>query len=169
MLAVNPTLELLHQAQAAPVLLLAKPEPHWSGGALGLGGAAFGVVVANSDWSQKATLAWAALAAIVLGMLLHWRWRRVESGWRVDFAERRVEPVQQAGTAERLDGEGWEILTAPGDRRHHIAIDLRHRDRGRVARLYDIPARRQAQVKAISELADKLAERLGVARTGPRL
>jgi hypothetical protein len=169
MLAVNPTLELLHQVQAAPSVLLAKPEPHWSGGALGLAGAAFGVVVANSDWSQKATLAWVALSAIVLGMLLHWRWRRVGAGWRVDFAERRVEPVEQAGTTERLEGEGWEIRTAPGDRRHHIAIDLRHRDRGRVARLYDIPARRQTQVKAVSELADTLAERLGVARTGPRL
>jgi hypothetical protein len=169
MLAANPTLELLHEAQAAPQLLLAKPEPHWSGGALGLVGAGFGIVVANSDWSQKATLAWLALAAIVLGMLLHWRWRKVDSGWRVHFAERRVEPVGRAGEPEQLQGDGWEIQTAPGDRRHHIAIDLRHRDRGRVARLYDIPARRQAQIKAISELADKLAERLGAERTGPRL
>lgn len=169
MLGSNPTAELAHQARAAPVLLLAKVEPHWAGGATGLAGAGFGVFVANSEWSNKGELAWIALAAIVLGMLMHWRWRRADSGWRVHFAERRVEPVGVAGSAETIAGEGWEIQTAPGDRRHHIAIDLRHRDRGRVARLHDVVARRPAQVRAISALADTLAERLGVERTGPRL
>ncbi|MCE2914135.1 MAG: hypothetical protein ACOVOT_08875 [Rubrivivax sp.] len=169
MLAANPAVELLHQAQAEPVLLLARVEPHWAGGATGLAGAALGVFVANTDWSFKGALAWVALAAIVLGMVLHWRWRRADSGWRVHFAERRVEPFGQPGQPESIEGDGWEIQTAPGDGRHRIAIDLRHRDRGRVARLYDVVARRQSQIQTISALADRLAERLAVERTGPRL
>jgi hypothetical protein len=169
MLALDPMPELLRQAQTAPTLLLARVEPHWAGGAMGLAGAGFGVAVANTDWSHKGMLAWLALAAIVLGMLLHWRWRRADTGWRVHFGERRIEPVGVSGQAETLSGDGWQIQTAPGDRRHHVAIDLRHPDRGRVARLVDVPARRQAQLATLSALADTLAERLRAKRSGPRL
>jgi hypothetical protein len=159
----------LQQAQSSAVLLLAHAEPHWAGGAIGFAGAALGVVVARSDGDLQGTLGWVALAAIMLGMALHGFWRPMGSGWRVHFGERRVEPVGQAGEAVAIAGDGWEIQTAPGDRRHHIAIDLRHRDRGRVARLVDVAARRPSQVRNVSALADRLAERLQVDRSGPRL
>jgi hypothetical protein len=68
-----------------------------------------------------------------------------------------------------LEGAGWSIQVAPGERRAHVAIDLRHADRGRVARLLDVPARRTAQLEALDRLAATLSRRLDIERSGPRL
>jgi hypothetical protein len=106
---------------------------------------------------------------VLAGLVLHGLWRRPGAGWRVDFAARRVEPMGQRGEAVVLDGDGWSIATAAGERRTHVAIDLRHRQRGRVARLLDRPARGPTPIAPISALADVLAQRLGVERTGPRV
>jgi len=159
--------DLLRAAGEGSTLFLPKVEAHPVGmvvGALALGlGAAAGAL-------SSATLGWVALVAMMLAMLLHARVMRARSGWQVDFAARRVTPHRLYGEAETLDGEGWTIVCAPGDRRQSIAIDLRHVDRGRVARLYDSPPRlRGAQMKLLSELADVLARRLRVERAGPRL
>mgnify|MGYP006994857459 FL=1 len=108
------------------------------------------------------------MALTFSGLVLHGFWRRPGAGWRIDFTARRVEPEGQRGEVVTIEGEGWTIGTTPGDRRSHVAIDLRHPNRGRVARLFDRPARGVRSVRQISALADVLAERLGVERVGPR-
>ncbi len=159
---------LLAAARSEAVLLLARAEAHPAGGLMGLGGAALGVLAYRSDWAARDALTWVALALTMAGLVLHGFWRRPGAGWRIDFAARRIEPEGQRGEAVALEGEGWSIGTGPGDRRSHVAIDLRHRDRGRVARLFDRPAYGSRAVGEISALADVLAERLGVERVGPR-
>ncbi len=159
---------LLAAARADAVLMLARAEAHPAGGLLGLGGAALGVLAYRSEWAAREAITWAAMALMLAGLVLHGFWRRPGAGWRIDFTARRIEPEGQNGEAVTIEGEGWSIGTVPGDRRSHVAIDLRHRDRGRVARLFDRPAYGSRVVGEISALADTLAERLGVERVGPR-
>jgi hypothetical protein len=163
-----PTLaELVQAAGAGPTVFLPKVEAHPAGMAMGALALALGA--AAGAWAN-ASLGWVALAVMMLAMLLHARVMRVRAGWEVDFAARRITPHGLYGEVETIDGEGWAIVCAPGDRRQSVAIDLRHADRGRVARLYDsAPRLRSAQMKQLSELADVLARRLRVERAGPRL
>lgn len=156
-------------AERDPAVFLPRLEPHWAGMAVGFASAALGVLAARSEDLPREPLGWLALTGGLVGMLLHWRWKRATAGWRVDFERRRVEPVGQRGEPEPVDGDGWSIQTAPSDRKANIAIDLRHVDRGRVARLVDLPARRRQEMIRISRLADVLARRLGVERSGPQL
>jgi len=159
---------LLADARHQPRFDLTRPEPHPAGALLGLGGMLAGVWIYRSEGPWRDTLAAAALGVVLLGLVLHGLWRRPGTGWRVDVAARRLEPLGGRGEAVVLDGSGWSIATAPGERRSHVAIDLRHVDRGRVARLLDQPAYGSRPVQQISALADVLAKRLGVERTGPR-
>lgn len=156
-------------AERDPMVVLPRLEPHWAGMAVGFASAALGVALARTEGPAREPLAWLALAGGLVGMLLHWRWKRTTDGWRVDFERRRIEPVGGRGTVEAVDGAGWSIQTAPSDRKANIAIDLRHVDRGRVARLVDVPARRRQEMIRVSRLADVLARRLGVERSGPQL
>ncbi len=155
-------------AESESVLFVPRIESHPAGAFVGLGAAACGVIASRFDFPGRDALLWVCLAGLFAGMALHWRWKRLDTGWRVDFAARRVEPVGLRGETAIVDGEGWQIQTAPGDRRIHVAIDLRHRDRGRVARLFDAPVRGRAELSALSALADILARRLGAERSGPR-
>ncbi len=159
---------LLDAARSQAVLLLARAESHPAGGLLGLAGAALGVAAYRSDWAARDALTWVAMALTLGGLALHGFWRRPGAGWRIHFMARRIEPEAQRGEAVLIEGEGWSVATGPGERRSHVAIDLRHRDRGRVARLFERPAYGSRSVGQISALADVLAERLGVERVGPR-
>ena len=164
---------LAAEAGSADALLLPREEPHPAGMMLGLAGFGLGLLAAQGSFGGREALGWVALAMLCVAMWLHARLRRVSGGWRVDFAARRVEPLGAASPMRdeplQLDGSGWSIQVAPGDRRAHVAIDLRHADRGCVARLLDVPARRSAQLDAIDRLAAALARRLAVERSGPRL
>jgi hypothetical protein len=156
-------------AERDAVLWLPRVEPHPAGMLLGFASAGVGFVLSQTELPGREPGAWLCLAGLMVGMLLHWRWKRTDTGWRVDFERRRVEPVGVRGEAEALAGIGWAIQASPGERRAHVAIDLRHEDRGRVARLLDMPARRKAEMASLSALADTIARRLNVARTGPQL
>jgi hypothetical protein len=164
---------LAAEAAGAERLVLPREEPHPAGMVLGALGFAVGLVAAQGSFAGREAVGWVALAMLCVAMWLHARLKRVGGGWQVDFAGRRIEPLGPAAPARdgsaQIDGSGWSIEVAPGERRAHIAIDLRHRDRGRVARLLDVPARRKAQLEAIDRLAAALARRLAVERSGPRL
>lgn len=159
---------LREAAEREAVLFLPQVEPRALGAWIGLAGIALGVVAYESAWPARDALLWTGLALVAVGMLLHAALKKADTGWRIDFAARRVEPVGLREVAARLEGEGWEIQAAPGDKRSHLAIDLRHPDRGRVARLFDVPVRRRSQIAEASALADTIARRLGAARTGLR-
>lgn len=176
---------LLEGARQAPVLRLVRREPHPLGAVLGIASLLLGVWAYRSDWAARDTLAAVALGASLLGLVLHTVWQRAAAGWRVDFARRlllpepgpELGPEPTPGDAGPLpdgavaldDHPGWAIAVVPGDRRGHVAIELRHADRGRVARLLDRPARGRSALADLSGLADVLAQRLGVARIGPRV
>lgn len=160
---------LLEQAQGDEMLLLPRVEAHWPGMAIGLVSVAAGVALFKVGAPGANTWGWVAMAGMIVGMLLHWRWKKLDTGWQVHFAQRRVAPVGVRGQPALIEGGGWAIHTAPGDRRASIAIDLRHPDLGRVARLFESPARRGADQRCLSQLADTLARRLGVDRAGPQL
>ena len=163
---------LAAEAGSADPLVLPREEAHPAGMLLGAAGFGLGLLAAQVSFAGRETLGWVALAMLCVAMWLHARLRRVAGGWRVDFAARRVEPLGPASPSRdapvALDGAGWSIQVAPGERRAHVAIALRHADRGRVARLLDHPAYGRRPVQQISALADVLAGRLGVERTGPR-
>jgi hypothetical protein len=160
---------LLAQAADAPVLFIPRIESHWLGMAIGFVSTAGGLVLSQTDFAGRAAWSWVALGGLLAGMLLHWRWKKADCGWRVDFARRRVEPIGVLGDAAQIEGGGWSIQVAPSDRRAKVAIDLRHEERGRVARLLDTFASRKVDQTRLSELADTIARRLNVARTGPSL
>jgi hypothetical protein len=66
--------------------------------------------------------------------------------------------------------QGYAVSCVTGDRLRSVAIDLRHGERGRVARIFQTPARTSMKKhRACSELTDVLAARLGVAREGLRV
>ncbi len=159
----------LAQAGSDPEVFLPRVESHPAGTVVGLVSAALGALAYRLEFGGRDLLGWAALAGVLAGMVLHWRWKRAAAGWRVDFTGRRVEPVGLRGAAEGIAGEGWSIQVAPGERRAGVAIDLRHEDRGRVARLLDVPARSKSQLALVDQLADRLAQRLAVPRSGLRL
>lgn len=159
----------LAQAGSDPTVFLPRVESHPAGAVVGLLSAVSGVLAYRLDFGGRDLLGWAALAGVLAGMLLHWRWKRADAGWRVDFTARSVQPVGLRGSAEGIAGEGWSIQVAPGERRAGVAIDLRHEDRGRVARLLDVPARSKAELRQVDQLADRLAQRLAVPRSGLRL
>ena len=157
---------LVDEAARAPVLWLPRPESHPAGMLLGIAGVVGGMLAARWQFPGHDLVAWACLVVVFTGMLLHWRLKRSTSGWRVDFEARRVEPVGLRGEAQSLHGAGWSVQVAPGDRRSHVAIDLRHIDRGRVARLLDLPVRGRAATTQLDELAATIARRLRVERSG---
>lgn len=164
---------LAAEAGSADSLVLPREEAHPAGMLLGAAGFGLGLLAAQVSFAGRETLGWVALAMLCVAMWLHARLRRVAGGWRVDFAARRVEPLGPASPSRdapvALEGAGWSIQVAPGERRAHVAIDLRHADRGRVARLLDVPARRTAQLEALDRLAATLSRRLDIERSGPRL
>jgi len=161
--------QLLANAAREPVLWLPRVEAHWAGLALGLASAALGFGLSQFDLPGRVPLAWLCLFGVMAAMWLQWRWKKTDTGWRVDFAQRRVEPVGVRGQALAIAGTGWSIQTSPGDRRTSVAIDLRHADVGRVVRLLDVPAPRKAELGQLSALADTIAHRLDIARTGPQI
>jgi len=157
------------QASREPVIFLPRVEPHPAGSILGGLGFALGVAATQWSFAGQQILAWVSLAMVLVGMVLHWRWKKANAGWRVRFADRRLEPVGLRGEPIVLSGEGWSIQVGPGDRRANIAIDLRHEHRGRQARLLDKPARGKSDTTNLDQLADRLAQRLEIPRTGLRL
>jgi hypothetical protein len=159
----------VQQASREPVLFLPHSQPHAAGGLIGLASFVIGLFAAQASFVGHQQLAWVALGGVLVGMVLHWRWKTAGAGWRVHFDERRVEPVGVRGDAQTLGSSGWSIQIAPGGQRSNVAIDLRHDSRGRVARLLDVPARGKADTVNLDQLADRLAQRLGVPRTGLRL
>lgn len=160
---------LLAQAADAPVLFIPRIESHWLGMAIGFASTAAGLGLSQVEFAGREAWSWVALGGLLIGMLVHWRWKKANRGWRVDFVHRRVEPVGLLGDAAQIDGGAWSIQVAPSERRTKVAIDLRHQERGRVARLLDTSASRQADQARLSELADTIARRLNIARTGPSL
>ncbi len=160
---------LLQKASRDPVLFLPRVESHEAGGVVGLVSFGVGVLSAQASFPGHEAVAWLALGGVFVGMLLHWRWKKAHAGWRVDFERRVVEPVGLRGRAQPIAGEGWSIQVAPGDKRTCVAIDLRHVDRGRVARLINVPARSKSDTFNLDQLADRLALRLQIPRTGQRL
>jgi hypothetical protein len=164
-----PSLDrLLRTAREAPQVFLPRVEPHPAGTWIGLGSVALGAWAHGRD--VPPVVQWVALAGLLVGMWLYARLKRADSGWQVDFAARAVAPRGLPGEALSLDDSGWSLACAPGERRSAVAIDLRHPDRGRVARLYDSgPWLRGAKMTRMNELADVLAQRLRIERSGPRL
>jgi hypothetical protein len=166
---VPPTARrLLQEAQRDDRVLLARVESRPAGMVIGALSAAAGFWVTRMETVQPVLL-WLSLAGVMLGMLLHSYWKRTDIGWWVDFAARRIEPQGLAGETLNLQGDGWQVQVGPGDSRRVIAIDLRHADRGRVARLYESSARAMSDQRAFSELADVIAQRLDAERAGPRI
>jgi hypothetical protein len=154
-------------ARSAPSLWLPKAEPHPAGTWVGIASGGLLAVAGLREWPW---LGWLALGGAMAGMLLHWRLLRRSNGWQLDFAARTAVRRPVGDDAVHIDGPGWAIAVAPGDRRSTIAIDLRHAEVGRVARLYDTPGRAGVRVqRLLSELADTLAARLAIERSGPRL
>lgn len=160
---------LLQQASREQVLFLPCVQSHQAGGVIGLLCFVLGVVAAQGTFPGHEVVTWIALGGVFLGMVLHWRWKKTHAGWRVDFKRRVVEPVGLRGRVQPITGEGWSIQVAPGDKRTCVAIDLRHVERGRVVRLLDMPARGKADTFNVDQLADRLALRLQIPRTGQRL
>lgn len=160
--------ELLAAADAGEQLFLPRIEPGWIGSALAVLGLVIGVWWARRDpRGLDATPGWVALALIAAGMVLQFTRRRIDTGWRVDFAQRRIEPVGIDGSALTLEGDGWVIVCTEGRRKRSVAIDLRHAERGRVARLFETAGRAGlAEHRALSALSDRLAQRLKTARDG---
>jgi hypothetical protein len=160
---------LLDQAATAPQLWLPRVDPHPAGPLLGLGGFGLGVWAVSGGEAVAPALAWTALGAILVGMLLNGAFKRLRRGWRVDFAARRVEPVLEPGRAVDLSGEPFSIAVAPGEKRRSMAVDLRHDDLGRVVRLFDSDGWRDVDARQMDTLADLIARRLALPRSGPRL
>jgi hypothetical protein len=170
MTAGAPSLDaLVRAAHDAPQLFLPRVEAHPAGLWLGAASLALGLAAASIG-DGHAALGWVALCGMLVAMLLHAGLKRARAGWLVDFAARTVTPCELPGDAVLIDGAGWSIACAPGDRRQSIAIDLRHAERGRVVRLFDSAARlRGVSMTRLNELADVLARRLRIERSGPRL
>jgi len=162
--AAASTARWLREGAQQPVLALPSQRPHVLGSVVGLASLALGVLAQREGFPAQQLVSALALGGVGLGMLLHWGVQQVDGGWRVDFERRLIEPLGAgAGAAVQIAGGGWRIQGGgPGQ----IAIDLRHEDRGRVVRLVDRPARRFAEVKRLDALADLLARRLQVARSG---
>ncbi len=163
---------LRQQAAEQDAVMLRPEEPHWAGMALGLASLAVGVWLSKGAKvdGQAGMQAWGwwAMGGVMLSMLLHFSWKTLGPGWRLDFAQRRLFAVGHVAPEVALDGQGWLVRTGPGKRFAHMAIDLMHDERGLVARLFEQGAFRRKQRQQICAVADALAVRLGATRTGPR-
>jgi hypothetical protein len=165
-----PLADLVQVARTAPVLFLPAREPHPAGMVVGLVSAGLGIWLQSSSLAQRDMLGWLALGGVMLGMLLHWGLWRSDRGWRVDFDARAVAPQGVPGEAVVVAGEGWSLACAPGQRRASLALELRHAERGKVASVFDTAGRAgPRQAKWLNELADLMAARLRIERSGPRL
>jgi hypothetical protein len=171
---------LCKQAAEQEAVVLRPEEPHWAGMVLGLASLAVGVwlskgarvdVQAGAPMDMQAGIqawGWWAMGGVLLSMLLHFSWKTLGPGWRLDFAQRRLSAVGHVAPEVVLDGQGWLVRTGPGKRFAHMAIDLMHDERGMVARLFEQGAFRRKQRQQMCAVADALALRLGAKRTGPR-
>lgn len=189
--------ELLRAAEQDEEIVLPRLEPGWQGAALAVAGAALGegwavltkmgrepsvpaaALEATSSASVSAgasailgpAMGWLALILIFAGLLIQLSTWRVRGGWRVNLSRREFAPHGLAGEGHTLlNPKGYALSCVAGDRFRSVAIDLRHEERGRIARIFQTPARTSMKnIRACSELTDVLARRLGVAREGLRV
>jgi hypothetical protein len=185
--------ELLRAAEQDEEIYLPRLEPGWQGAALAVAGAALGEgwavltkmgsepsapAVALEGTSSVSSLAilgpamgWLALILIFAGLLIQLSTWRERGGWRVNLSRREFSPHGLAGEVHAmLNPKGYALSCVAGDRFRSVAIDLRHEERGRIARIFQTPARTSMRnIRACSELTDVLAGRLGVAREGLRV
>ena len=181
--------ELLRAAEQDDEVFLPRLEPGWQGAALAVAGAAMGegwalltkmgrepaAPAAGLDPAVVAAagpaLGWLALILIFVGLLIQLSTWRVRGGWRLRLSRRELQPEGLAGHPHTLQHPaGYALSCVAGDRFRSVAIDLRHDERGRVARIFQTPARTSMKnIRACSELTDILARRLGVAREGLRV
>lgn len=133
-------------------------------------------------------LAWSGLlplwAALVLLALLavawlayrHHKTRSTVKGWVIDFAARTL--AGQSGAAQTLalqPAQDWSLgaLALPADDGSQtVRLELRHARSGPVAELVKLrfwQGRDDHALQDIDALADTLAQRLGVRRSGSRL
>jgi hypothetical protein len=164
---MTPLAAIRRDAEGADSVELRPEEPHGAGMAAGLASVGLGLWAAQAG-DAAARWGWVALAGVVVSAALYTRWTVKGPGWRVDFRARRIEPVGQPGEPVQVEGRGWSVGVGPADRFAHLAIDLRHEDRGRVARLLEAASLRRVQRRQISAIADALAQRLKAARSGAR-
>ncbi len=165
--------QLLEAANKADCVFLPRVEAGWVGNAMALIGLTLGVLWTKSHRAgDDGVLGWVALALIGVGMMIQMIWRHIDYGWHIDFARRRIAPEGAVG--EPLDlmddkqaGDNYCVVCTPGEKWRSLVIDIRHIERGRVARLFQIagPARR-ADRRWLSTLADVLARRLQIGRAG---
>ena len=181
--------ELLRAAQHDDEVFLPRLEPGWQGAALAVAGAALGeawalltkmgqaqaapTVAVAPEWAARLgpALGWLALAFIFAGLLIQLSTWRVRGGWRLRLDSGEFKPEGLPGQPVLLEStQGYALSCVAGDRFRSVAIDLRHEERGRVARIFQTPARTSMKnLRACSELTDVLAARLGVAREGMRV
>lgn len=168
--------ELLRSARDEDELFLPRLEPGWQGAALAVAGAALGegwaiLTKMGNDSAASAfgpALGWLALMLIFAGLLMQLTRFRVRGGWHLRLKSGQLEPQDVPGQAHVIENpQGYALSCVAGDRFRSVAIDLVHEERGRVARVFQTPARtRLKDIRACSELTDILAQRLGVERHG---
>ncbi|HSW07757.1 hypothetical protein [Aquabacterium sp.] len=160
--------DLLAAAEQADEMFLPRIEPGWVGSALALLGLAAGLWWARSQPTGGGFgMGWLALAMILLGMLIQLTRRHMDSGWQLDLQHRLITPVGLAGEPVQIGGDDYSLVCTAGDRKRSLAIDLRHAQRGRVARLFQTPGPvRLGDHRVLSALTDVLARRLQVGREG---
>ncbi|MEY2730202.1 MAG: hypothetical protein RL584_1328 [Pseudomonadota bacterium] len=189
--------ELLRSAREDDEVFLPRLEPGWQGAVLAVVGAVLGEGWAlltkmgqeptassaastgaamgglGADLAARAgpALGWLALILIFVGLLIQLCTWRVRGGWRLRVSAGELTPEGLAGEPLRLGSpQGYALCCVAGDRFRSVAIDLRHEERGRIARIYQTPARTSMKnIQACCELTDVLALRLGVAREGLRV
>lgn len=159
---------LLAQAEQPAPLFLPRIETGWIGSAVALAGLGVGLAWVRFDPSgSQQAWGWLALLLVFGGMGLQFGRRHIDTGWTIDWQARRITPVGATGQPVQIDGEGYAVVCTAGDKRRSVAIDLRHDERGRVARLFQTPGpARMADHRTLSALADVLSRRLGVGRGG---
>ena len=165
--------ELAQRAAVNADIFLPHMEPGWIGATIAVGGAAFGEWWAilskagQQSSAQASLLGWIALSLVVGGMIIQITQVRVRGGWQVNFAERHLQPQGLRGQAQDLDDSGYAVACVAGSKFRSVAIDLRHAERGTVARLFQSPPRVSLKdIRAVSELTDHLAQRLRIGREG---
>ena len=160
---------LLEESQSADSLVLPLLEPHPAALIVGLSGAALGVAavrIPQLPWAPQ--LAWVALILVVAGMLMYLLMRRVGVGWQIDLLAAQLTPLGQPSlAAASLKGEGWKLLCINGAKRRSLALEFRHVDGGRPLRVFQTRAgANREEHSLVSQLADTVAQRLGVERAG---
>ena len=166
--------DLQRRAATEGEVFLPHLAPGWQGAALAVAGAALGegwavlTRAGSASTSASPLIGWLALLLIFGGLLLQFTQWRVRGGWRVRLTDRTFTPEGRPGHPVTLGDEpGWSLACVAGERFRSVAIDLKHTERGRVARVYQTPGRaRLKDIRACSALTDELARRLGIAREG---